>query len=484
MQQDSQNTREVVNFGGNLRFTPRRYYLPQTEDDVLGILDRHDHEQIRAVGSRHAWSAAIVSPDVIIDLRHFDRVEINEPAPGEVWATAGGGCQIKHLLEQLHARSGATLPSLGLITEQTIAGAVSTATHGSGRHSLSHYMEEIRAAAYDPETGRAKIYTRKDGDGLRAARCSLGCMGVILSVQFRCVPKYLISERVERCAGIDQVLAGEEAYPLQQFYLIPHLWGWFVQRRRTSPDLRRSWYAGLYRIYWFLGLDMGLHLMIKLMVSVLKSRRLVRTFYRWLLSPFIIRNLNVVDRSHEALVMEHELFKHLEIEIFVPARHVRRAAKFVQEILAVFDSPINELSSETQADLLRINMLQALHELRGTFTHHYVVTFRRVLPDDTLISMTADADESWYAISFITYFEPRERFLAMGTFLLKSMVPLFGARPHWGKFCPHSQEEAAELYPRLEDFRSICRSADPKGVFRNEFVSQVLEFSTCRSQPE
>src|SRR5579863_9985749 len=139
MQRAAGETREVVNFGGNVRFTPRQFYLPQTEDDVLRILDRHAHEQIRAVGSRHAWSEAIVSPDVIIDLGHFDRVEISEPVPGEIWATAGGGCQIKHLLAQLHARSAATLPSLGLITEQTIAGAISTATHGSGRQSLSHY---------------------------------------------------------------------------------------------------------------------------------------------------------------------------------------------------------------------------------------------------------------------------------------------------------------------------------------------------------
>ncbi len=479
IQQDAQSTQEVVNFGGNIRFTPRRYYVPTTEDDVLEILNRHADERIRLVGSRHSWSEAIVSPDVIIDLSRLNRVEITESAPGETWATVGGGCQIKHILAQLNTRSGATLPSLGLITEQTIAGAISTATHGSGRHSLSQYMDEIRTAAYDPETGRAKIYTWNDGDGLRAARCALGCMGVILTVRFRCVPQYLISEHVERCAGIDQVLAGEEAFPLQQFYLVPHLWGWFVQRRRAAPDRRRSWYAGLYRIYWFLGLDVGLHLAIKLMVSVLKSRRLVRTFYRRLLAPLIIKNLTVVDRSHQTLVMEHELFKHLEIEIFVSAQQIRRAAAFVQEVLAAFDSPATGLSSETVADLRRINREQALGELRGTFTHHYVVTFRQILPDDTLISTTARADESWYSISFITYFEPRDRFLKMGTFLLKCMIPLYGARPHWGKYCPLSREEAAGLYPQLAEFRAQCLRVDPNGVFRNDFVRNVLGFDAA-----
>ncbi|MGE5194482.1 MAG: FAD-binding protein [Deltaproteobacteria bacterium] len=476
MQHARPEIREVVNFGGNICFTPRRYYRPRSEDEVLEILDRHANERIRVVGSRHAWSEGIVSPDVILDLCHLNHVEIREAVHGEIWATAGGGCQIKHLLAQLHARSGATLPSIGLITEQTIAGAISTATHGSGRHSMSHSMREIRTAAYARETGRAQIYVWKDGDELRAARCSLGCLGVILSVRFRCVPKYLIAERVEQCAGMEQILGPEADYPLQQFYLVPHLWGWFVQRRRTAPDLRRSWYAGLYRLYWFLGIDVGLHLAIKFMVSVLKSRKLVRFFYRRLLSPLIIRNLTIVDHSHRTLVMEHELFRHLEIEIFVPSRHLRRAAAFVQEILTVFDSRAAELSPETREELRRIDMDESLQELRGTFTQHYVVTFRRVLPDDTLISMTAGADEPWYAISFITYVEPRDPFLAMGTFLLKSMIQLFGARPHWGKFCPLSRQEAEALYARLLDFRTICRRVDLHGVFQNDFTRRVLGF--------
>jgi FAD/FMN-containing dehydrogenase len=474
--QPAPDTREVINFGGNLRFTPRRYYVPQSEDEVLAILDRHAGEQIRVVGSRHAWSEGIVSPDVIIDLRRLNAVELTEPAPGEIHATAGGGCQIKHLLEQLHARAGATLPSIGLITEQTIAGAIATATHGSGRQSMSHFMEEIRTAAYDPATGRARIYVWNSGDELRAARCSLGCLGVILSVRFRCVPQYLIAETVERCAGIDEIVAHEEEFPLQQFYLLPHVWAWYVQRRRTSPDLRRSWYAGLYRLYWFVGIDITLHLTIKFIVSLMKSRRLVRFYYRQILPPAIMRNVAIVDHSDKTLVMEHELFRHLEIEIFVPRRHVRRAAAFVQDILAAFDSRAGELSSETRQDLQRIGMEQTLEDLRGTYAQHYAVTFRRVLPDDTLISMTAAADEPWYAISFITYAEPRDRFLAMGTFLLRCMILLFGARPHWGKFCPLSREEAAQLYPHLADFRAVCRRVDPHGVFQNDFTRRVLGF--------
>ena len=64
---------------------------------------------------------------------------------------------------------------------QTVAGAISTGTHGSGKNSLSHYVEGLRLAAYDEKTGRARIFEITEGPELSVARCSLGCMGVIVS---------------------------------------------------------------------------------------------------------------------------------------------------------------------------------------------------------------------------------------------------------------------------------------------------------------
>ena len=93
------------------------------------------------VGAKHSWNAGLASDDVSVNLRHFDRVETTTDDEGGTWATVGGGCPLKVLLQELRVQADVTLPTLGLITEQTIAGAISTGTHGSGRHSLSHYME-------------------------------------------------------------------------------------------------------------------------------------------------------------------------------------------------------------------------------------------------------------------------------------------------------------------------------------------------------
>ena len=54
------------------------------------------------------------------------------------------------------------------------------------------------------------------------------------------------------------------------------------------------------------------------------------------------------------------------------------------------------------------------------------------------------------------------------------MSQRFGARPHWGKYCPLSAAEAERLYPRLGKFREICRRYDPRGQFRNDWTAETL----------
>jgi FAD/FMN-containing dehydrogenase len=479
----------IANFGGNIAFTPCHSHAPTTEAEVLDILDRHAQGKIRVRGALHSWSPAVVCDDVLIDLKHFDSVQIERDADGTVWATAGGGCRIKRLLDELQSIAGVTLPSVGLITEQTIAGAIATATHGSGQHSLSHYMAAIRVAAYDPDSGKARIFVWDDGPQLRAARCALGCMGVILSVKFRCVPQYAVEETVRRYTTLEEVLTQEADHPLQQFFLIPHAWSFYAQHRKECAVddetgetdrllrarlIRRSWHAGLYRAYWFLFIDVGMHLFIKLLAAWLRSPRLVRFFYRRVLPWTVWKADKLVDRSDVILTMEHELFRHLEIEIFVPARHVRDAARFVQQALSAFDGA--DIDPALCEALEKHGSLPRLAGLRGSFTFHYPITFRRVLPDDTLISMTADATEPYYAISFITYVEPRDAFYQLASFLADSMTALFQARLHWGKYFPLQHAQVAAAYPRLAEFREICRQTDPHGVFRNEFVTKALGF--------
>src|SRR5262249_40490691 len=136
---------------------------------------------IRVIGRMHSWSEAAVGNDVVIDLRGLSDVSL-EQREGRTWVTAGGGCQIKTLQAVLRP-AGVGPASLGLINEQSIAGAISTGTHGSGRPSMSNFIDEVRVAVYDA-SGTPTIRSISGGAELRAVRCSLGALGVIVSVGF------------------------------------------------------------------------------------------------------------------------------------------------------------------------------------------------------------------------------------------------------------------------------------------------------------
>ncbi len=476
---------EIVNFGANIRFRPKQYYEPRTEDEVLDILRRHARDKIRVVAALHSWSDLLQSDDAVVCLKRFTHIETRVDDEGHTHATVGAGCRIKFLLKEL-GKQNLTLPAIGLITEQMIAGAIATGTHGSGNHSISHHVEEVRLAAYNHETGEPEIFTISEGDDLRAARCHLGCMGVILSVSFRCVPQYYVGEINAKYETIEEVLAHEEESPLQHFFLQPHRWGFTVQHRSLAQPLTDPMYRldmRLYFIGFFITFDVGLHLAFKLLVSVLRSRSLTRLFHRHVVPFLLLEDKTYIGRSDQILTWEHELFRHFEIELFVPKEHLPEAAEFITEVLKVCDGATREPSEKVAALLDRIDMRDRLASLHGVFTHHYPICIRRILRDDTLISMATGDDECWYSFSFITLSRPRENFKQMADFLAESTTRLFRARLHWGKYFPLGHDHARTAYPRLDDFTTICRKYDPLGVFQNAFTEEILGLNTAEGHP-
>jgi len=257
-----------------------------------------------------------------------------------------------------------------------------------------------------------------------------------------------------------------------------------VQHRRES-DRPRSLLAGFYRVYWFLAMDLGLHLVIRFLVQTLKCDRLVRWFYRHVALLTAVRGWRVRDDSAAMLVMEHELFRHIEIELFVKRSDLPAALAYLREVLEHCGGRRDAISTATHQRLQQLGMEGNLDTLLGTYVHHYVICVRRVLPDGTLISMTAGDDEDRYALSLISYARPgrRESFFRAAEFLARSMAALFDARPHWGKVCPLDAAAIAKLYPKLTLFRDICRRLDPERRFANEWAGSVLGLDALQSSP-
>jgi hypothetical protein len=340
---------------------------------------------------------------------------------------------------------------------------------------MSNFADEIRIATYEAATGEPIIRTITSGDELRAARCAIGAMGIIVSVGFWTRPAYRIEEHFAQYESLAEVLAKEEAFPLQQFFLMPWSWRYIAQHRCVTDKPRGGW-AKLYRWYFYLQFDIGLHLLVRLAARQLRSPRLVRFLFRNIAARLAIKNWRVVDDANQTLIMEHELFQHIECELFVQRSHLHEATAFAIQLLKHFGGEADALSPETEDQLRQAGCLADIEPLRGSYTHHYPICVRRVRPDDTLISMASGSEEDYYALSFISYEQPQHRqgFLAFAACLTRALGVLFNARPHWGKVCPLSPSEAERLYPQLQRFRKICESADPSGIFRNDWTTATL----------
>ena len=473
----------VENFGKNVSACPTEFLTPESEQQVLEFLRRHHGKKIRVISSGHAWSAGIQTDAVLMSMQNLKDIQVNETSST---VRVGAGCKIKDLLSELR-KFGLTLPSIGLIDEQTLAGATATGTHGSGKQSLSHFVTAVRVAHYDSQTGEPTVTRIDSGPELQAARCSLGMLGVIVELEVQVRKIYNIEEHVVKHKSLDDVVAAEKDSPLQQFFLIPWSWQWYGQHR-AETDRPRTKLAGLYRVYWHLGIDWGLHLIITGLARILKLGWPIRFFYRRILPLTLARNWRVVDDSHKMLVMEHELFRHIEVELFVTRQDLQPALTFVRQAMTVFGGV--EFGNEKPSD----DVMKKLAPHRGTYLHHYPICIRRVLNDDTMISMACsyestgsenelaneNADhadrQDCYAISMISYHKPhdREGFVRFADFISEQLSQRFAARPHWGKYNSLPSSANDRLYPRLDEFREIVKRFDAGGVFSNDWLDDAI----------
>jgi hypothetical protein len=467
----------VHNFGKNVSYEPRHQYTPRTDQEVLEILARHPGGRIRVQGAGHSWSRIVEAPDVLVNLALFSEV-IVEPGTGGHVARVGAGATIEKILAALR-ETPFSMPTLGAITRQTIGGATATATHGAGNASLSSFVRSVKLACYDA-SGTPIIKTVHGGDELLAARASLGCLGVILELTIELVPRFWMDECMKAHDSLESVLAGESDWPQQQFMVFPYGWRWYAYHRRRAPepDARALQRLRLVRAFDVIVVEWGMHTLVK---GVLEAARLfgvgtVTGFWKQALPPLML-SMPVSGSSETILTLHtrhHHVYRHVEMELFVPKPHLMAAAAFLQEAIPFFAGSTTAVSASLSGELTRAGVLDEFKALRAQYAHHYLIFFRRVLAEDTLLAMNEGGER--YSISLFT-FEPERRrkpYYAVCGLLAKAFARLYSARPHWGKYNPLTAAEIAPLYPKLSRFREICLTHDPNGVFHNDYTSPLI----------
>ena len=181
-----------MNWAKNQGCQPAHRIAPQSEEELVSLMTSTNSGSMRPMGAGHSFSAVVptdgtlISTDLLNGLISVDA----EQNTAEVWS----GTRLHQLGPALDAQ-GQALTNLPDINYQTIAGAISTSTHGSGvtMGSLSSMIEELTIAM--PSGDLVTCNNASNPELFYAARCGLGALGVITKVKIRTVPAFSLEQR-------------------------------------------------------------------------------------------------------------------------------------------------------------------------------------------------------------------------------------------------------------------------------------------------
>ncbi len=184
---------EWRNWSGSVRCRPRRIEAPTTEDQVAAVVRDASRAglPIRVAGTGHSFTALCASDGVIVSLDGLSGIVSADAPAGE--ATVWGGSTIRALGPLLRSR-GLAMESMGDIDRQTIAGAISTGTHGTGAWfgSISTQVTGLTLVTAGGE--RVECSSTVEPAVFESARVALGAFGVVTRVRLRLLPAYRLHE--------------------------------------------------------------------------------------------------------------------------------------------------------------------------------------------------------------------------------------------------------------------------------------------------
>lgn len=403
-----------TNWGGNQSATPAYTVRPRTEQEVIDTVRFAIREgyPVRALGAGHSFTPVVQTGGVLIDMAHVSAVTGTDPVKRRVRAL--GGTAIREFGAPLW-EAGLSLANQGDVDHQSIAGALSTGTHGSGIH-FGSFSSTLRWARILNGHGEVVEVTEKDVRELRAAQVALGTLGILLEVELEVVPRYYLQEQItyptfeETRANWATDIAENRHY---SFLWCPHPGSGALYELPTPPGesmVNRS-YTKRYNEANVVDEDAE--------VSAAKGARR--------------------DRAYRIYPGGFGIPFH-ELEYYVDSRHALDAVEAMQ-------------------DLMRTRHPE----------QEYPLEVRWVKQDKGLLSPFQDRDTTVLSVSGA----PGANYWP---YLLDvdSLLREYKARAHWGKIHFLTRDRVAELYPDFDQFVAIRREFDPNGVFLNDHTRALV----------
>jgi L-gulono-1,4-lactone dehydrogenase len=424
------------NWAGDQRCLPARRASPGcTEELAEAIAEARDAGlRVRVAGAGHSFSDIAVTDGLMVGMERMTRVLDVDSASRLVRVEAG--ITIRELSAVL-AGHGLAMENLGDIDVQSIAGAISTATHGTGARlrNISSQVAELKLVLADGST--LVCSELLEPEVLRAARVGLGALGAIAEVTLRCEPAFSL-QGVDAPAPLADVLDDFEQRALAndhfEFFVFPHAAKALTRtnNRTEMPPRPRSRLSAYVNDVLLTNHVFGL---------------VCRTGRRF---PGLIPRLNRlvtalagsstrIDRSFE-IFASPRLVRFTEMEYALPRERTPEAVRAVMELIP-----------------------------REGFAVPFPIEVRTVAPDDAMLSTAAGRDSGFVAVHMFEGMAWQPYFRAVA-----AIMDDLGGRPHWGKRHFQTAEGLQRLYPDWDAFQAVRARLDPEGVFANEWTDRVL----------
>jgi len=417
------------NWSGVQSSYPATRAAPGDEGELVQLL-KTAQGPIRPVGAGHSFTALVPTAGTLLTLDRMNGITSHDK--DKLQATVRAGTRLGELGAQL-AAIGQEMPNLPDVNKQSLAGALSTGTHGTG-HGLKALHGEVLSFRLATPSGEVLECSRDSHPEVyNAARVGLGAFGVLTEVTLQNRPLARVLKRVEArpfeelCAAWPKLV---EQHRNAEFYTIPFtgMTALIIADPTDRPVQPRG-----------PDTDTETLMSLKLLRDVLGYLPPVRkAIARTLISQMPPEEM--VDESWKLLSNErpvrfNEMEFHLPFDAQIPA---------LKEVVAAIETHRNDVFFPIEA--------------------------RVIEPDDAWLSpfygrrTGSIAVHAYYKDDYVSLFE-----------LIEPILRRHDGRPHWGKLNTLTSKDFAALYPRWKEAMAVRRALDPQGRMLNPYLKKVFD---------
>lgn len=413
----------LSNWAGNVTYSTANVQYPKSVAEVQQAIK--SQRKLKVLGTRHCFNTIADSKDDLVSSRDLKKVILLDKAAKTV--TVEGGIKYGELAPYLDSH-GFALHNLASLPHISVAGSITTATHGSGikNGNLATQVNGLEVITADGSVvGFSKA---RDAEKLHSVVVGLGAIGFITKVTLDLIPTFKVRQRVFTRMPLAQVKESfmkivSAGYSVSLFTnwaddYVSEVW---IKSRMDEKDHTEA------EFYGAKAATKNLHPVIEQSAEKCTDQMGVPgVWYERL--------------PHFKMGFTPSTGKELQSEFFVPATHA-------------------------------VEAISAIARLGKQISPHLFITEIRTIAADELW-MSPCHHQTSVTIHF-TWKPETDAVMKLLPIIERELAP-YNARPHWGKLFTMDHKILASRYEKMEDFKKVVAEYDPKGKFRNAFLNRNL----------